>query len=149
MIALDTNILVYAQQAFDNSRNLKARAVIDRSMRIDSIVPVQVLGEFLNVCRTKLKRTPRESVDQVADYLSVFQCPATNSDDLIIAALVADEFELQFFDSLIITVARRCGATVLLSEDIQDGLDVNGLMIVNPFMAANETFLAGFFDEAV
>ncbi len=38
---------------------------------------------------------------------------------------------------------------MLLSEDMQDGLVVDRLRVVNPFNAMNETFLADYFGSAV
>ena len=37
------------------------------------------------------------------------------------------------------------GATILLSEDMHDGLEIEGLKIVNPFVIANEILLADYF----
>lgn len=150
MIAIDSNILVYAQQDTDDlNRHSAAFEIVAKSALIGAIVPVQVLGEFLNVCRNKLKLTPRDSVEQVADYLAVFRCPSTITDDLLTAALTADQFQLQFFDALIIAVAKRAGAAVLLSEDMHDGLDIGGLKIVNPFAPANDALLADYFANAL
>jgi predicted nucleic acid-binding protein len=58
-------------------------------------------------------------------------------------------FKLQYFDALIIAVASRAGARILLSEDMHDGLVVDGLRVVNPFVAGNETLLAEHFDSAL
>ena len=138
MIAIDSNILVYAQQDADGQdRHLRALDLIAGAIAVGAIVPVQVLGEFLNVCRTKLGRSPRDAVEQVADYLLVFECPPTGIDHLTDAAFLADRAGLQFFDALIVVVAARNGASVLLSEDMQDGLQVEGLRILNPFNPAN------------
>jgi predicted nucleic acid-binding protein len=150
LIAIDSNILVYAQQDNDQlNRHTTAIEIVAKSALKGAVIPVQVLGEFLNVCRTKLKMTPQDSVGQVTDYLAVFRCPVTTADDLITAAITADQFQLQFFDALIVSVARRVEASVLLSEDMQDGLDIDGVKIVNPFAAANETLLADYFATAV
>ena len=40
-----------------------------------------------------------------------------------------------------LAAARRAGATILLSEDMQDGLEVDGLRVVNPFVAGNDAFI--------
>ena len=47
---------------------------------------------------------------------------------------IQDRFELSFWDSLIVAAARvgRCG--VLLTEDLQDGQDLDGLLVVSPFV---------------
>jgi predicted nucleic acid-binding protein len=139
LIAFDSNVLVYAQQETDKQdRHIRAMELI--AAADDVIIPMQVLGEFLNVCRTKLGKTPNDAVDQVADYLLVFACPQTQ--DLIDAAFLADRFNLQFFDALIVIVSDRAGATTLLSEDMHDGLQIEGLRIINPFNPINAAAIA-------
>ena len=143
MIALDSNILVYAQQRDDTQgRDLAAFDIIAKASLRGAIVPLQTLGEFLNVCRTKLTVTPQDAIDQVLDYAQLFDCPATEVHDLTAAAVLADRYRLQFFDALIVTVASRAGATLLLSEDLQDGFEFQGLRIMNPFAPANLAELA-------
>ena len=150
MIAVDSNLLVYAQQDNDQlNRHSIASDIIAKCGLTEAIIPIQVLGEFLNVCRNKLKMTPHDAIAQVADYLAVFRCPGTTTDDLMNAAVTADQYQLQFFDSLIIAVAKRAGASVLLSEDMCDGLEMDGIKIVNPFVAANETLLADYLGSVL
>ncbi len=149
MIAFDTNILVYAQQQGDDPRHKQAVRLIYNATLIDSCMAVQVLGEFLNVCVRKLKITPNDAIDQVDEYIDVFENPQTTGDDLINAARLAGSHGLQFFDALIATVSARAGATILLSEDMHDGLEVSGLRIVNPFVAGNNALLADYFDSVL
>jgi predicted nucleic acid-binding protein len=62
LIAFDSNVLVYAQQETDKQdRHIRAMELI--AAADDVIIPMQVLGEFLNVCRTKLGKTPNDAVD--------------------------------------------------------------------------------------
>lgn len=61
---------------------------------------------------------------------------------------MAARYDLQFFDAVIIAVARRAGATLLLSEDMHDGFVIDGLTIRNPFDAANEILLADLLGAA-
>ena len=63
--------------------------------------------------------------------------------------MLAEKYQMQFFDALIVVITRRAGATILISEDMQDGLEIDGLRIVNPFAAANETLLADYFGSAL
>jgi predicted nucleic acid-binding protein len=44
----------------------------------------------------------------------------------------------------IITVTVRARATMLLSEDMQYGLEVDGLRVVNPFVTGNDGVIAEF-----
>lgn len=143
MIALDTNILIYAQIPDDSDhRHRVADTIIRRAGLQGGIVPVQVLGEFLNVCKLKLKIAPLDAVCQVQDYMEVFDCPQTAAEDVTEAAMLAEQMKLSYFDALILTVAQRNGATIFLSEDMHDGLEIDGLRIVNPFAVANEAAIA-------
>ncbi len=107
---------------------------------------MQVLSEFLNVCKYKLKISPLDAVCQVQDYLEVFECPQTTAEDVTDAAMLAEQSKLSYFDALILTVAGRNGATVFLSEDMHDGLEIDGLRIVNPFVAGNDARIAEALD---
>ena len=150
MIALDTNVLVYAEIAnLDDPRHQIAVNLLKKSAFVESAVPVQVLGEFLNVCIRKLGVAPIAAIEQAEDLLRIFDCPTTEAADLIEAAALIARFKFAFFDAVICAVALRVGATILLSEDMHDGMDVDGLKIVNPFAMANENLLADYFANAL
>jgi predicted nucleic acid-binding protein len=68
-------------------------------------------------------------------------CPQ-KPDNLLAALACADRFRLQYLDALIAIVSRAAGATLLLSEDMQDGLDMEGLVVANPFIPANADRIA-------
>ena len=145
MIAFDTNILVYAQQEIGvDIRHQQAADVINKALNTGAIIPLQVLSEFMNVCKRKLAIAPLDAIGQVQDYLEVFECPQTTAEDVTDAALLVEQSKLSYFDALILTVASRAGATILLSEDMHDGLEVDGLRMVNPFVAANDAVLAEY-----
>jgi predicted nucleic acid-binding protein len=46
---------------------------------------------------------------------------------------VRDRLGLSWWDSLIVAGALSCGSEWLLSEDLTDGLTVDGLRVINPF----------------
>ena len=149
MIALDTNILIYAAGKDEpQGRDLAARVLLDRLRPGGAILPLQTIGEFLNVCRRKFILPVEGATERVRLWLLLFDAPATQPHDLVKAARLAHEQTLQYFDALIITVAARAGATLLLSEDMHDGLEVEGLRVVNPFVAGNEVWIDGLIDQA-
>jgi predicted nucleic acid-binding protein len=150
LIALDTNILVYADSPDDlHGRYEKALNIIAAVSSLENCLPLQVLGEYLNVCRRKKKLEMAIAVERASSYVDLFETPTTAFIDLAEAGNLAQAFNLQFFDALILTVSRRAGATMLLSEDMHDGLEVGGLRIVNPFDAANQALLADYFGATV
>ncbi|MGN6357807.1 MAG: PIN domain-containing protein [Novosphingobium sp.] len=51
------------------------------------------------------------------------------------ALRIAERYQLQFYDALMIAVALENGATTLYSEDMQHGLVIDGVLtITNPFI---------------
>jgi predicted nucleic acid-binding protein len=150
LIAFDTNILIYSVSSDDvTDRHLKSVDLIEAAAPIGGVVPLQVIGEFLNVCRRKKVISPQSALKRADEFLGGFDCPETGSMDLLEAFDLTKRNMLPYFDALIITVAKRAGATLLLSEDMQDRQEIDGLKIVNPFVAANETLLADYFASAL
>jgi predicted nucleic acid-binding protein len=142
LIALDTNILVYSAAATDDPRHLKALDLLDKLGATGAILPLPVIGEFINACRKKQLAPSELLAARLAVWTEAFDCFPATVDDYRVAAILADIHKLQYFDALIVTVARRAGAAILLSEDMQDGLEVDGLTIVNPFVVVNDAVLA-------
>jgi predicted nucleic acid-binding protein len=45
---------------------------------------------------------------------------------------VQDHYRISFWDSLVVAAAQRAGCRIL-TEDLQDGQDFDGVIVVNPF----------------
>jgi predicted nucleic acid-binding protein len=150
LIAFDTNILVYAEALDDPfQRHVKSRSLLGKATLSGATIPLQVFAELSNVCKRKNTLKPIELAARIAEYEAFFETPASDMRDILLASAIAEQFKMQYFDALIIAVANRTGATILVSEDMQDGLEIAGLRIVNPFAAANETLLANYFSNAL
>ena len=52
------------------------------------------------------------------------------------AWMVEEKFGLSFWDALIVAAAATARATVLLTEDLQEGAEIDGVLVVNPFRTA-------------
>jgi predicted nucleic acid-binding protein len=139
LIALDTNILVYAASAGDASgRHIATLDLFDRLGSTGAIIPLPVIGELFNARRKKKFAELVILLAEVEIWMEAFDCAPALLEDYLQASALSDRFDLQYFDALIITVAARAGATMLLSEDMQDGLEVAGMRVVNPFVAGND-----------
>jgi len=139
--ALDSNILVYSL-ARDDRRHAPALELVSRSVDADSILPVQVLGEFLNVIRRKFPNSFEDACAQAERLCTLLPVIETKGAALLSGARLAAAHGVQFWDGVLCEVARSGGAEVLLSEDMQDGRDFDGLRIVNPFAAQNSAIIA-------
>lgn len=144
-IALDTNILTYAEGVGDKPRCKAARELIDALPENAVVLPVQVLGELHRVLTGKLKRAPNTVRQDVLRWSDAF--PVADSTWSAIAAafdLVADH-GLQIWDALILAVAAEQRCRILLSEDLQHGFTWRGVSVVNPFASPRHALLASVF----
>jgi predicted nucleic acid-binding protein len=46
-----------------------------------------------------------------------------------------DRYQLSFWDALIVAAAKAAGCGYLLTEDLQDGQDLDGVKVLNPFLS--------------
>jgi predicted nucleic acid-binding protein len=129
---LDTNVLIYAFT--DDPRNQKAQELLGKGC----VIGVQVLNEFTNVARRKLGMTWEELREALSSILIV--CPTVLPMDLEVhsdALAIAERYGFRIFDALMIASAHRSGCEILWSEDMQDGMVIDGrLRIANPFRAS-------------
>ena len=117
--------------------------LLDRIASARPILPLQVVGEYLNVSQRSKDIDLADAVKRIELIMDVYRCVSTLAEDFVAAVAISARFNLQYFDAVIIAVARRAGARMLLSEDMHDGLEVEGLRIVNPFIAKNDGVIAG------
>jgi predicted nucleic acid-binding protein len=128
---LDTNILLYAQEA--NAKGDRARALLASGGKLS----VQVLNEFTAVSRRKRQRDWDDIAEAISDVLTVLDPPLPLTLDLHAAArTLAEDHQLSFYDALIVAAAIDAGCDTLFSEDMQHGRGIGGLTIVNPFLAS-------------
>ena len=126
---VDSNVLIYAFTT--DARAAAAQAVLERGCATG----VQGLNEFANVARRKLRMTWREVRDALAAIRIVCRPIVPIDIDTHAEALrLAELHGFSIFDALTIAAALRAGCDVLLSEDMQHGMLIDGrLRVVNPF----------------
>lgn len=127
--SVDSNVLIYLA--------LRDPAKASRAARIlfgGVTISVQVLNEVTNV----LRRKSRFDWDEVARFLVLVRrfadiLPLTDAihrDGLRLAR----RYKFAVYDAMIVAAALDAGCAILWSEDMQDGLVVDGrLTIRNPF----------------
>lgn len=132
---LDTNVLVYSlDEDVPAKKGVAERLIAEESEAGRASLSTQVLQEFYVVVTRKLKRPlSPERAESAVRALSVL--PVVQIDPPLILAAIgrARRYRLSFWDSLIVEAALAGGATTLYSEDLRDGLQIDGLTIRNPF----------------
>ena len=127
---LDTNVLIYAFAA-DDPRSARAESVLAEG----GVIGVQILNEFTNVTRRKL-RWDWAQIEAALEVIEALAGPAAPLTPAIHASALklARERELSFYDALVVAAAQDAGCQVLLSEDLQHGQRFGALVVENPFL---------------
>ena len=129
-IFFDTNILIY----FASEETAKA----DRSdalLRAGGIVSVQVLNEFIAATRRK-STLPWENIRTVLTAVrSTCTVVPLTVETHVRGLALAERYGFSVYDAMIVAAAAMAGCKVLYSEDMHDGLVIDGLAIRNPYAA--------------
>lgn len=132
---IDTNILVYAYDIDEKSKNPIAKKILmDCWESRSGLISTQVLQEFYVALTSKLskKLTINEARELLKDFLA-WPVEQITPHDIVGATEFQERYKYSFWDSLIIVVAQKSGADTLYSEDLQDGQKFGSLVIKNPF----------------
>ena len=131
--ALDSNILIYAEGVNDMTRQAIALRLIEGIGSADLVVPLQVAGETLMRISKGGRVSKSKAVAIIDSWLARLPVQETTSDVFAGALELAAKHAFQIWDAVILSAAAVAGASVLLSEDMQDGFTWNGVTIINPF----------------
>jgi predicted nucleic acid-binding protein len=142
-IALDTNILVYAEGVNGAPRADAAVKLAKRLPEPSTFLPVQVLGELFRVLVGKSSFSPREARAVVLRWQQTYPLIETSPSILVAALDLAADHGLSIWDAIILSAAAEAGCRLLLSEDMQEGFSWGGVTVVNPFAAKKHALLAG------
>lgn len=129
----DTNILIYADDASAPEKKRRSLALIAEHRRAGTgVVSLQILQEYFVAATRKLGVDPRIARRKV-ELLAEFDVVAANVTDVLAASDLHILHGFSFWDALVVRAAKQSGCAVLLTEDMQDAREIDGVRIVNPF----------------
>ena len=128
---LDSNICLYLL-ADDDSKKEISFSLLEQN----PIISTQVISESVNVILKKYKHLTIIDATKFIEYLQQYCTIEIITQTTITTALkIKERYQLQWYDSLIITAAIQAGCDTLYSEDMHHGLMVEkSLTIINPFL---------------
>lgn len=134
-IFLDTNVLVYAQDAGSPAKQRKSRELIaGLASSVDGVISTQVMQEFF-VAATRKLGVPPLAAKGILKTFGVFDIvqvsPALIQEAIDCCVLN----ELSFWDALILASAASAGCSTVLSEDLNHGQVILGVTVKNPYTA--------------
>jgi predicted nucleic acid-binding protein len=146
-VALDTNILAYAEGVNGAARKKAALEIIEKLPEETTFLPVQVLGELFQVLVRKAERSPQKARAAILSWQDAFPLIETSPAVLLAAVDLAVHHHFGTWDALTFSAAAAGGCRLLLSEDLQDGFTWNGVTVTNPFSKEKHELLADLLGE--
>jgi predicted nucleic acid-binding protein len=131
---LDTNILVYADDAKIPAKQLRAAGLIEHHLRLRTgVVSIQVLQEYFSAASRKLNLDAGLAKRKISVYAR-FHVVEPKVSSVQGAIDLHRIHRVSFWDALILQSAKEAGCGILLTEDMQHGQVIDGVKIVNPFL---------------
>ena len=127
---IDSNVILYLLD--DGPKADRAEAVLSAG----GTISVQVLNEVLVNCVRKARMTLAEAGEFLAGIRGLCRVVDLTVEMHDVGRAVAARYGLSVYDAMIVAAALVAGCDRVLSEDMQDGLVVEGVLrVVNPFAA--------------
>ncbi len=129
---LDTNILIYQMDNRDVAKQRKCRELVRALvLRHEAVISTQILQEFYVACTAKLKVKPILVKGMIHGFQNMEVL--TVGSDLINEAIdTSIQYQISFWDSLVVVAAESAKCQYLVTEDLNEGQVIRNVKIQNP-----------------
>jgi predicted nucleic acid-binding protein len=133
-IFVDTNVWIYLFSTEDSSKSKAAGDFILANGRINTLViSFQVINEVSKVLLLK-KKFSETDIRKVIKYLTdICMIQGNTVETTLLSSRLRERCSFSFWDSHIVASAVAAQCKELISEDMQDGFVVDGVVIRNIF----------------
>jgi predicted nucleic acid-binding protein len=134
-VFVDTNILIYAHDLDAGSKHAVAASLITELWESRSgVLSTQVLQEFyVNITRKITKPLSAAQARGVIGNYLAWHVEHNDPETIMLASAIEERYLLSFWDSLIVAAASSARVEKILTEDLQNGQIIEGILIENPF----------------
>jgi predicted nucleic acid-binding protein len=136
-VALDTNILVYAEGFGDPARCRRAWDLLDGLPLHNVVIPAQCLGELFRVLHGKAGLALGEAAERVLAWAELYPIADSSTQAFFVALDLVQSHALQIWDALIAAVASSAHCRLLATEDVAVESFLAGVRAVSPFEDAD------------
>ena len=130
---IDTNVIIYANDARDEQKQKRALAIVAEHMRLGTgVISTQVLQEYAHVALNKLHQRQDVILRQLVLLEGLEVIPQS---PLLIrrSVEIKTTYQISFWDACIISAAEHAKCNMILSEDLNNGQFYSGIAMENPF----------------
>jgi predicted nucleic acid-binding protein len=145
-VAIDTNVLIYAEGANEGTMRIEANRWLERVPRADMVIPLQVLGEFYSVLTRRSGFAPMKARAAVSSWSDQVFLQVTSLEVALAAIDLSSAHQLNFWDAVVVAAAAEANCQLLLSEDMHNGFVWRGVTVVNPFARELHPLLGSLLD---
>lgn len=131
---IDTNVILYLTSS-DEKKAVRSEQLIGQG----GTISVQVLNELTNVARRKMQMPWPETRALLSIVRSLLAVQPLTIETHEAGLRLAERYALSVYDAMIAAAALEADCETLWSEDMQNGMVLEGrLRIANPFLALGE-----------
>jgi predicted nucleic acid-binding protein len=141
-VFVDSNILIYSQDATNSQKQSQARDWLEVLWRTRTgRISFQVLREvYVNVTRKVPRPLPAARAQTLVRLFLVWNPRPEDAEFFEVAWDIEARFKLSWWDSMILAAAHLSECRFLLTEDLQDRMELNNVTVINPFFTSVEAF---------
>lgn len=131
---IDTNVFVYAVDTDDPEKQERAQEALEEARAGGVVLSSQVLQEFFVTVTRKIAQPLEhdEAAREVA-RLSLLDVVPLDAPLVQSAIGLCGRTSISLWDSLVVRAAVRAGCERLLTEDLNAGQRIDGVLVENPF----------------
>lgn len=132
-VFIDTNVLLYIYSKADlRKQNLAQELLRKHGASGKLFLSTQVIQEFYAAGSRKM-RLERPALRAAVALLVSLPVVTVTPAHIVAAIELEEQFQISFWDALILAAAASCGAEVLYTEDLSDGQRYGAVVVRNPF----------------
>ena len=141
LILVDTNVILYGRDGRYPSKQARCEAWLNRLAETRRlIISPQVAGEHQRNAQAKLGESQAEAARHTRRLL--YWCAKAADAEIVARALDLEaRWKLQWWDAMHLSFAITHGCTHFLTEDAQSAPVIEGVRVIDPFVAAPEAVL--------
>lgn len=133
-VFIDSNFFIYL---FDKDEKEKREHCQKLLVKLESshiiVISTQVIKELSSVLLCKFNY-PISDLKIFIAQLEKFEVAETPAPTILKGLDILSSYQLSFWDSIICATAASANCVLIISEDMQDGQEILGMKIQNPFL---------------
>lgn len=134
---VDTNVLVYAHDLdAGNKHEVAAKLISQLWESRNGVLSTQVLQEcYVTLTKKVVRPLGKVAVRRLLQSYFSWEIAVNDLQTILQASEIEEAHNLSFWDALIVAAASSKNVTLILTEDLNHGQIIEGVLIRNPFLS--------------